>query len=190
LRSRLGSTIGTGEPSGGPGHSPRGVQGGRGGAGMRRLRGIGVAVLVIGTLAAAAGAQPPAIVPGQSLGDFRLGQDVTPLLDQLGPLHSQDDLPGDALTGYYWPLRHIGAIAEKTTHKIVALVVSLDDTYRTDKGIMAGAEMDAVRAAYGREGGVEDHPAHQGRTLSPGAPPVAPGPSLPAHPEFNPPRSA
>src|SRR5579875_1545687 len=105
---------------------------------MRRLRGIGVAVLVIGTLAAAAGAQPPAIVPGHSLGGFRLGQDVTPLLDQLGPLHSQHDPPGDALTGHYRWLRHIGAIAQKTPHKIVALVVSLDYTYRTDKGIMAG----------------------------------------------------
>lgn len=127
---------------------------------MRRLAGIGV-VLTIGMLATAAFAQPSAIVPGQSLGEFRLGQDVAPVLDALGPLHSQDDLPGNALTGYYWPLRHLGIIADKPSRKVVALVVSLDDTYRTDKGVAAGTEMDAVRAAYGREDGVEDHPEDQ-----------------------------
>ncbi len=130
---------------------------------MQRLIGFGLAVLLIGALAGTAAAQgTPAgagapIVPGQALGSFQLGQDVDAVVTSLGPLHSQDDLSGKGLIGYYWPLRRLGAIADKSTHKIVALVVSLDDTYKTDKGVTAGSELEAVRTAYGREDSVDNH---------------------------------
>jgi hypothetical protein len=98
-----------------------------------------------------------AIEPGQAVGNYRLGQDVTQLVTTLGPIHSEDDIPGSTLTGYYWPLKRIGAIADKNTKKIVALVVSLDEGYRTDKGVSAGTDMDTVRTAYGHEDSVDSH---------------------------------
>lgn len=125
---------------------------------MRWLIGAGLAVLLaVGVLVTGAAAQSTPVVPGQSIGGFRLGQDISPIVDSLGPLHSEDDLPGAALTGYYWPLKRIGAIVDKDSHKVVGLVVSLDDTYTTDKGVAAGSEMEQVRTAYGAEDSVENH---------------------------------
>lgn len=124
---------------------------------MRRLVGSSVAVLFIGAMVTVAAAQGAPIIPGHSIGGFQLGQDVGNVLNNLGPLHSQDDLPGNALTGYYWPLKRLGAIADKETHKVVALVVSLDDSYATEKGVAAGTEMETVRTAYGPEDTVDNH---------------------------------
>lgn len=125
---------------------------------MRLLVASGLSALLVGILAAAAAAQGAPVVPGQAIGDLRLGQDVDGVLTSLGPLHSQDTLANNLLTGYYWPLRRLGAIAEKSSHRIVALVVSLDDTYKTDKGITAGSDLETVRAAYGQEDAVDSHP--------------------------------
>lgn len=124
---------------------------------MRRLVGASLVLLIVAVLLTTAGAQGMTVVPGQSLGDFRLGADVSAIVGALGPLHSLDDLPGDTLAEYYWPLKRIGAIADKTSHKVVALAISQDDSYHTDKGVAAGTEMDAVRAAYGAEDETADN---------------------------------
>jgi len=131
---------------------------------VRRIIGTGVMLLFVawaGTAALAQGTAAAgttgAISPGQAIGSFHLGQDVTQVVTSLGPIHSEDDIPGSSLTGYYWPLKRIGAIADKTTNKVVALIVSLDDGYRTDKGVGAGTDMDAVRSAYGKEDSVDSH---------------------------------
>jgi len=125
---------------------------------MWRLTGSGlVTLLLVGAVVGAVAAQSTAIVPGQAIAGFRLGQDITSILSAMGPLHSQEDLPGNALTGYYWPLKRIGVIADKTSHRIVGLAVSLDDTYSTDKGVAAGSEVEAIRTAYGQEDAVESH---------------------------------
>jgi len=131
---------------------------------VRRIIGTGVMLLFVawaGTAALAQGTAAAgttgAISPGQAIGSFHLGQDVTQVVTSLGPIHSEDDIPGSSLTGYYWPLKRIGAIADKTTNKVVALIVSLDDGYRTDKGVSAGTDMDAVRRAYGKEDSVDSH---------------------------------
>ena len=130
----------------------------RGGTRVRRFAGAGVTLLLVVWAATAAFAQnTSSIQPGQAVGTWRLGQDVTQLVTTLGPIHSEDDIPGSSLTGYYWPLKRIGAIADKTTKKIVALVVSLDEGYRTDKGVSAGTDLDAVRTAYGHEDSVDSH---------------------------------
>jgi hypothetical protein len=136
----------------------------RGGTAVQRIIGTGVTLLLvmwIGTAALAQGAPAAgsgaAILPGQAIGTFHLGQDVTQVVTTLGPIHSEDDIPGSSLTGYYWPLKRIGAIADKTTNKVVALIVSLDDGYRTDKGVSAGTDMDSVRSAYGKEDRVDSH---------------------------------
>jgi len=115
---------------------------------------VGTAALAQGT--PAAGATTP-ILPGQAVGAFHLGQNVSEVVTTLGPLHSEDDLPGSSLTAYYWPLKRIGAIADQSTNKVVALIVSLDEGYRTDKGVGAGTDMDAVRSAYGHEDSVDSH---------------------------------
>jgi len=124
---------------------------------MRPLIGMTLALLVVAILVTTAAAQGTPVVPGESVGDFHLGADVSTIVTALGPLHSEDDLPGDTLAGYYWPLKRIGAIADKTSHKVVALAISLDDSYRTSKGVAVGTEMDAVRAAYGAEDETADH---------------------------------
>ena len=124
---------------------------------MRQFIGASVVPLVVAVLLTTAGAQGMSVVPGQSLGDFHLGTDVSAIVGVLGPLHSLDDLPGDTLAGYFWPLKRIGAIADKASHKVVALAISQDDSYHTDKGVAAGTEMDAVRAAYGTEDETADH---------------------------------
>jgi hypothetical protein len=127
---------------------------------MRRLIGPALTALLVVALATIGAAQTqagPTVIPGQSVGQFQLGEDVDTIVTALGPLHSQDDLPGNALVGYYWPLRRLGAIADKTTSKVVALVVSQDDSYKTDKGVTAGDGMEAVRNAYGPEDSVDDH---------------------------------
>ncbi len=96
-------------------------------------------------------AQVTSVVPGRAVGALRIGEDVAPVVDALGPLHSREDLPAEGLAGYYWPLKRIGVIVDKTSRKIVALAVSLDERYQTDRGVAPGAAIDAVRAAYGRE---------------------------------------
>jgi len=128
---------------------------------MRRLIGVAVAVLVMlgGSTAGSirSAAAEPAIVPGSAIGTFRLGENVSDLVSALGPIHSEDDIPGSSLSGYYWPLKRIGAIADKSSNKVVALVVSLDDGYQTEKGVGAGAEMNTVRTAYGAEDSIDSH---------------------------------
>jgi hypothetical protein len=128
---------------------------------MRRLFGVALALLMVVAGGAGAYAQgsPTAspISPGQSVGGFRLGENVTDMVTSLGPIHSEDDIPGSNLTAYFWPLKRLGAIADKNSSKVVALVVSLDDGYRTDKGVAAGTEMDSVRTAYGHEDSVDSH---------------------------------
>jgi len=123
-------------------------------------RGIGWSLAVffaVGALVTGAAAQGMPVIPGLSIGGLRLGQDAPPIVNTLGPLHSEDDLPGNTLTGYYWPLKRIGVIADKTSHKVVGLVVSLDEMFTTDKGVGAGSEMERVRTAYGPEDSVESH---------------------------------
>jgi hypothetical protein len=115
-----------------------------------------VAVAGAGASAQGAPAMQP-IAPGQAVGGFRLGENVADMVTSLGPLHSEDDIPGSNLTAYFWPLKRLGAIADKDSSKVVALVVSLDDGYRTDKGVSAGTEMDSVRSAYGQEDSVDSH---------------------------------
>jgi len=124
---------------------------------MRRIIGFGMAFTLVTVLTVAASAQDLSIMLGQGIGDLQIGQDLESVLTALGPLHSQDDLPGGAYRGYYWPLKRIGVIADKESKKIVALAVSYDEEYRTEKGIAAGADMDTIRVAYGQEEDVESH---------------------------------
>jgi len=127
---------------------------------MRRVIGGGVILLTIAVVPPLATAQGAIIVPGESIGSVRLGQDIAAAIQDLGLLHSQDDLPRN-LTAYYWPLKRIGAIVSQTTHRILALGASLDDSYRTDKDIAAGTEALTVRVAYGPEEILEDRAGDQ-----------------------------
>jgi len=97
------------------------------------------------------------IMPGQGLGDFRIGQDLAPIINTLGPLHQQDDFPGGNLRGYYWPLRRIAVIVHKDTQKVAALGISYDDGYQTEKGVQAGSQLESIRQAYGQEEAVDNH---------------------------------
>jgi hypothetical protein len=124
---------------------------------MQRVVGLVVVLAVIGAMNTAGAAQSPGIVPGQTLGMFQIGQDLAPIITSLGPLHSEDDLPGGSFRGYYWPLKRIGVIINMQTQKVAALAISYDDTYQTEKGIQAGTEMDAIRSAYGKEESVDSH---------------------------------
>lgn len=124
---------------------------------MQRVIGLVVVLATIAVMTTAAGAQGSGIVPGQNLGKFQIGQDLAPVVSDLGPLHSEDDLPGGTFRGYYWPLKRIGVIVNLQTKKVAALAISYDDSYQTEKGIMAGTEMDAIRSAYGKEETVDSH---------------------------------
>jgi len=124
---------------------------------MQRLIGLFAVLAMIAATSPGASAQSSGIVPGQTLGRFQIGQDLEPVVTVLGPLHSEDDLPGGAFRGYYWPLKRIGVIVNMQTHKVAALAISYDDTYQTEKGIMAGTEMDQIRSAYGTEESVDRH---------------------------------
>lgn len=124
---------------------------------MRRLTSYVLALAAVVAMAAAAAAQGSAVIPGKAIGDYQLGQALDGLVTTLGPLHSSDDLPSGTMTGYYWPLKRIGLIAEKNTKLIVALVVSLDDTYQTDRGITVGSDVKTFRAAYGKEDSIDEH---------------------------------
>lgn len=117
---------------------------------------VAVLALIMAT-STVVSAQSPGIVPGQALGRFQLGQDLGPILSTLGPLHSEDDLPGGGFRGYYWPLKRIGIIINLQTRTVAALAISYDDSYQTEKGISAGTEMDAIRTAYGKEESVDSH---------------------------------
>lgn len=133
---------------------------------MRHLFAVGLAVWISAWMVAIAWAQttpaPSAgagILPGRAIGSFQIGEDISQAVTTLGPVHSQDAV-GSALSVYYWPLRRIGTVADASSNKIVALVVSMDDGYRTDKGIGAGAAVDAVRRAYGTEDATDSGQDH------------------------------
>lgn len=124
---------------------------------MQRVIGFVVVISLIAAMSAAVSAQSSGIVPGQAIGRLQLDQDLAPILTTLGPLHSEDDLPGGAFRGYYWPLKRIGVIVNLQTRKVAALAISYDDSIQTEKGIMAGTDMDAIRTAYGKEESVDSH---------------------------------
>ncbi|HLW46898.1 MAG TPA: hypothetical protein VKW09_03940 [bacterium] len=124
---------------------------------MRRLSGYVLALVGIVALVTAAAAQGSAVIPGKAVGDYQLGEALDPLVSTLGPLHSSDDLPSGNMTGYYWPLKRIGVIAEKGSKRIVALVVSLDDTYKTDRGVTIGSDINAFQGVYGKEDTIDQH---------------------------------
>ena len=128
---------------------------------MRRLSSYVLALVGVVALASAGAAQGSAVVPGKAVGDYQLGQAIDPMMSLLGPLHSSDDLPAGTMIGYYWPLKRIGVIAEKQSKRIVALVVSLDDTYRTDRGVAIGADVGAFHSAYGKEDALDEHQEDQ-----------------------------
>ena len=113
---------------------------------MRRLSSYMLALVAVTALATAGAAQGSSVIPGKAIGDFQLGETVDPMVSSLGPLHSSDDLPAGNMTGYYWPLKRIGVIAQKDSNRIVALVVSLDDSYKTDQGVGVGSDVNALRA--------------------------------------------
>jgi hypothetical protein len=79
------------------------------------------------------------------------------MVASLGPLQSSDDLPSGNMTGYYWPLKRIGVIAEKQSKRIVALVVSLDDTYKPDRGGTIGTANNPRPRAYRKADAVDQH---------------------------------
>ena len=124
---------------------------------MPRLMRYVLALVGVAVLAVPGWAQGSAVIPGKAVGEYQLGQALDPLVSTLGPLHSSDDMPSGTMTGYYWPLKRIGVIAQKDSKRIVALVVSLDDTYRTDRGVAIGADIGAVHAAYGKEDSIDEH---------------------------------
>jgi len=57
----------------------------------------------------------------------------------------------------------MGVVANKTTNRVVALAITLDDAYVTDKGITVGVTAEAVRDAYGPEDALS--PGHSLDTL-------------------------
>ena len=116
-----------------------------------------IAPLLVAVLSATASAQAAGIVPGQGIGTYRIGEDATPIVTTLGPLHSEDDLAGGSYRGYFWPLKRIGVIVNTQTKRVAAVALSLDDTLQTEKGVTVGTEMDQIRAAYGREESVDSH---------------------------------
>jgi hypothetical protein len=124
---------------------------------MRRVTSWVLALVGVVALATAGAAQGSAVIPGKAIGDYQLGQTLDPMMSSLGPLHSSDDLPSGNMTGYYWPLKRIGAIAVKDSGRIIALVVSLDDSYKTDSGVGIGSDVDALHSAYGKEDTVAQH---------------------------------
>jgi hypothetical protein len=116
-----------------------------------------IALVLVVAMNTVASAQTNGISPGRSIGSFQIGQDLDPIISSLGPLHSEDDLPGGSFRGYYWPLKRVGVIVNTQSKKVVALAISYDEGYQTEKGVMAGSEMDAVRSAYGQEESVDRH---------------------------------
>lgn len=124
---------------------------------MQRVVGIFAIIVAIAIVGTTAQAQGVGIVPGQALGRFQIGQDVTQIITTLGPLHQQDDFPGGNLRGYYWPLRRIAVIVNKQTQKVAAIGISYDDTYQTEKGVAAGSQMETIRQAYGQEETIDNH---------------------------------
>lgn len=126
---------------------------------MQRVAGVLAFIIAVAVVGPPAQAQngTMGIVPGQTLGRFRIGQDVTQVITTLGPLHQQDDFPGGSLRGYYWPLRRIAVIVNKDTQKVAALGISYDDTYQTEKGVTAGSQLETIRQAYGQEESIDNH---------------------------------
>jgi len=124
---------------------------------MQRIATYLAVFAVVAAMSATASAQELGIEPGKAIGSLQLGADLEPIIGVLGPLHSEDDLPGGTFRGYYWPLKRIGVIVDRGTKKVVALAISYDDGYQTPKGVSAGTEMDVVRSAYGQEESVDSH---------------------------------
>ncbi len=98
------------------------------------------------------------IVPGQSIGPFRVGANVNDAVPLLGPLVNKTDSRTRKYTLYQWPLRPFFIVADRETSRIVMITVQFSDAYQTDKGITAGSERQAVEAAYGQAFLTEDDP--------------------------------
>lgn len=93
-----------------------------------------------------------AISAGQHIAGVRVGGNVSDAVATFGNLYNQADTRSGKHTVYDWPLRPFALLAEKESGRIVLIVVSFTDTYRTDRGgITGGAERTAVESAYGRE---------------------------------------
>ncbi len=103
--------------------------------------------LVLAALPAHAQSNP--VVPGRSIGLFHLGDSVEIVSEMLGPPLPPALLP-QAVLSYHWPLRHLGALVDVVTRKIVALSGSDDAGYRTAGGLGVGSSPNAIRSAYGR----------------------------------------
>ena len=116
---------------------------------MRRLARGFLLAAILGASASAAVAQGDAIVPGQSIGPLHLGQHIRNVVASLGPLYEERALPDSAFAAYFWPQKQIGAVVAQSTGKIVALAVTLDDTYRTRRGIAIGMLANTVQDTYG-----------------------------------------
>jgi hypothetical protein len=94
---------------------------------MQRIATCLAVFAVVAALSATASAQELGIEPGKAIGSLQLGADLEPIIGVLGPLHSEDDLPGGTFRGYYWPLKRIGVIVDRGTKKVVALAISYED---------------------------------------------------------------
>jgi len=111
------------------------------------------ALLVLAALAGSVLAQAnTSIVAGQHVAGVRLGGSANDAISAFGNLYNQAESRSGKYTLYEWPLRPFVVIAEKESGRIVLCVIVLSDTYRTDRGNLAGgSERAAVEAAYGTE---------------------------------------
>ncbi len=93
-----------------------------------------------------------AISAGQHIAGVHVGGGVNDAITAFGSLFNQADTRSGKYTVYDWPLRPFAVLAEKESGKIVLIVCSFSDAYRTDRGgITGGTERAAVEATYGRE---------------------------------------
>jgi hypothetical protein len=114
---------------------------------------ITLACLVLSSLPVQA--QGGLIVPGRSIGVFRLGDPLETVSEALGPPSPPALLP-QAMLSYYWPSRHLGVMVDVVTSKIVALIGSSDVDYRTAKGVGIGSGAEEVQSAFGRRSGIDN----------------------------------
>lgn len=111
---------------------------------------LALGILTIMLLAVPASAQDGSnIVPGQEVAGIRLGGPVNEAIAMLGDLVDKTERGSYVL--YDWPLRPLLVIAEKSSGKIVLVLVQLTDAYRTEHAITAGSDRQAVEKAYGKE---------------------------------------
>lgn len=121
------------------------------------IRTLAVAVLCVALLAAPASAQTSGtIVAGQSVAGVRIGSNANDAISVFGNLVDQGDSRSGKYVIYNWPLRPVLLVAEKESSRIVFVVVSSTDSFRTDRGVTGGSERAAVEAAYGRDFTVDD----------------------------------